>query len=244
MIDWNADLDRDRQRLEMNRFLKGKNGAMTDCGELSGLSNADSAVSDRLTFPSVQIQGNFGKESRKCRLKRSNKTCKDSDSETSLLALCGIAGICSSGGKRQEAQGRPGEALEMNSALGQAVSNPNTGDVSAALCAKGKEEKKGKNLIRGWKRERDAVRTRREKHNDGRTSPVFNSLPEHVCAVGSRENPCHCADDGMGDITKNALDCGIKGGSAIVVRKNDDTSTPSKKQRTEKVSRLLLIAND
>ena len=211
----------------MNRFLKGKNGPMTDCGELSGCPNA-TAVSDRLTaFPTVQIRGNFNEESRKFSSKR-NKTSKDSD--TPLLALCGIAEICV--GKTTETQGRPGEGLEMNSAPGRAVSNLNTSDVTAS-CAKGKEERKGKNLIRGWKRERDAVRTRKEKQNDGQTSPVFKSIPHRSCPVGSRENPCHCADGGMGDIC--GLDCRIKS-SAIVVRRNDNTGTPAKKPRTEKVS--------
>ncbi|XP_062310745.1 zinc finger protein 608 isoform X2 [Osmerus eperlanus] len=216
----------------MNRFLKGKNGPMTDCGELSGCPNA-TAVSDRLTaFPTVQIRGNFNEESRKFSSKR-NKTSKDS--ETPLLALCGIAEICV--GKTTETQGRPGEALEMNSAPGRAVSNLNTSDVTAS-CAKGKEERKGKNLIRGWKRERDAVRTRKDKQNDGQTSPVFKSIPDRSCPFGSRENPCHCADGGMGDIC--GLDCRIKS-SAIVVRRNDNTGTPAKKPRTEKVDPMFTV---
>lgn len=60
---------------------------MTDCEELSNCSNAP-ALSDRLTIPSVQIQGHFSKESRKYRFKRS-KTSKGF--EPSVLALCGIA---------------------------------------------------------------------------------------------------------------------------------------------------------
>lgn len=86
-IDLNADLRRDRQRQEISGFFKGKNGTMTDCEELSNCSNAP-ALSDRLTIPSVQIQGHFSKESRKYRFKRS-KTSKGF--EPSVLALCGIA---------------------------------------------------------------------------------------------------------------------------------------------------------
>ncbi|XP_035642346.1 zinc finger protein 608 isoform X1 [Oncorhynchus keta] len=126
----------------------------------------------------------------------------------------------------------------MNSALGQAVSNPKSSDVTVS-CAKGKGEKKGKNLIRGWKRERDAFRTRKEKH-DGQRSPILNSIPDHLCTLGSKANPCHCAGGRMEDITKNGLDCGIKG-SAIVVRKNDDTVTTAKKLRTEKVDSMFTV---
>ncbi|KAL0978930.1 hypothetical protein UPYG_G00177990 [Umbra pygmaea] len=215
----------------MNRCLKGEdNWAMTDCEELSAFSNTP-VLSNGLKFPCVQIQGQFNKKSRKARISR-RKT--SNDFESSVLALCGIAEICV--GKRLEAQGRPREAFEMNSTLGQAVSNPNTSDVTAS-CAKGK--KKGKNQIRVCKRERDAVRTRKEKH-DGQRSPVFNSIPDHLCTLGSKENPCHCAASRMEGITKSALDCGIKG-CAIVVRNTDDTGTPAKKQRTEKGNSMFTV---
>ncbi|XP_010894319.2 zinc finger protein 608 [Esox lucius] len=203
---------------------------MTDCEELSACSNTP-VLSQGLRIPSVQIQEQFSEDSRKARIIR-RKTSKDS--EPSVFTLCGIAEICVA--KRMEAQGRPREAFEMNSTLGQAVSNPNTSDVTVS-CAKGKGEKKGKNQIRVWKRERDAVRTRKEKY-DGQRSPIFNSIPDHFCTLGRQENPCHCAASGMEDITKNALDCGIKG-CAIVVRNNDDTGTPAKKQRTDKVDSMF-----
>ncbi|KAM6965287.1 zinc finger protein 608 [Aplochiton taeniatus] len=229
MLIWTSTGDKG-----MNRFQRGKNGPlMEDGGELSSFLNATTGS----TYPAV-IRGNVSKESRKYVLKGS----KTPNSEASPFALCGInpEEICAGIGRRREAQGRPGEALEMNSAPGQAVSNVHTADITAS-CAKGKEERKGKNLLRGWKRDA-TVRARKEKHSDGQTSPaVFSStLPEHLPTVANRETQSHRADGGMVDVGKNGLDCGIKG-SAIVVRRHDDTGTPSKKQRTEKVDPMFTV---
>ncbi|XP_037633775.1 LOW QUALITY PROTEIN: zinc finger protein 608 [Sebastes umbrosus] len=136
--------------------------------------------------------------------------------------------------QRLEAQGRSigGEGLEMISASSRDVDggggsgcssiiiNNNTvvSEVvaSPASCTKGKEERKGKNVIRGWKRDRDrdrdaaasSNRTRKEKPpGDGASPPppppplppssVFLPssallLPEHhhhLC----RDGHCHCA---------------------------------------------------
>ncbi|KAK1892532.1 Paired amphipathic helix protein Sin3b [Dissostichus eleginoides] len=76
---------------------------------------------------------------------------------------------------------------------------------SSATCAKGKEERKGKNMIRGWKRERDRerdtaappARTRKEKPGDGSSPPPSLFLPSsalpdhHLCRDGPGH--CHCA---------------------------------------------------
>lgn len=110
---------------------------------------------------------------------------------------------------------------------------------SPASCAKGKEERKGKNVIRGWKRERDrerdrdaaappapSVRTRKEKPGDGSSPPpsVFlpsSALPEHhLCRDGPGH--CHCAapdsrimgDNGNTNNVNNNNNCGSNGGGA------------------------------
>lgn len=129
--------------------------------------------------------------------------------------------------QRREAQGRrvAGEGLEMISAVsrdadvngisggGSGNNNNNNNGVSevttaspSATCAKGKEERKGKNVIRGWKRERDRerdaaaappappVRTRKEKPGEGSSPPPSVFLPSsaltehHLC----RDGPGHC----------------------------------------------------
>ncbi|KAJ7993773.1 hypothetical protein DPEC_G00258180 [Dallia pectoralis] len=207
----------------MKRCLKGEYWAMmTDCEELSARSNTP-VSSQGLKIPSVQIRGQFGTDPRKARVIR-RRTSKGSVGSVFTAEICA--------GERMEAQGRPGEASEMNPTPGQALGNTHTGDVTA-YCAKGKREKKGKNPIRVWKRERDAVKARKDKY-DGRRGPVFNTIREHLCAVGSKENPCHCASSEMGDII------GIKG-CAIVVRNNDDTGSPAKKQRTEKADSMFTV---
>ncbi|KAM3610330.1 uncharacterized protein V6R79_002345 [Siganus canaliculatus] len=160
--------------------------------------------------------------------------------------------------QRREAQGRSigGDGLEMISAVSRDADGCSGGGgnnnnncvsevttASPASCAKGKEDRKGKNVIRGWKRERDRerdrdaaatpappVRTRKEKPGDGSSPPpsVFlpsSALPEHhLCRDGPGH--CHCsAPDSriMGDNSNtnnvnNNNNCGSNGGG--VVNKN------------------------
>ncbi|XP_062456095.1 zinc finger protein 608 isoform X3 [Rhea pennata] len=156
IIDLDADLEKDRQKFEMNNSTNtssSNNTSSKDCGGLaSSGANATSALADGLKFASVQPsapQGNSShKETSKSKVKRS-KTSKDANKSLPSAALYGIPEI-SSAGKRQEVQGRPGEATGMNSALGQSVSsNPNGNNNSTsnnntiASCGKNKEEKPG-----------------------------------------------------------------------------------------------------
>ncbi|XP_059549732.1 zinc finger protein 608 isoform X4 [Myotis daubentonii] len=160
IIDLDADLEKDRQKFEMNNSTNTTSSSNSkDCGGLaSGGAGATAALADGLKFASVQPsapQGNSHKETSKSKVKRS-KTSKDANKSLPSAALYGIPEI-SSTGKRQEVQGRPGEATGMNSALGQSVSgggggNPNgnsTGTGTSAVtagatsCGKSKEEKPG-----------------------------------------------------------------------------------------------------
>ncbi|XP_025056192.1 zinc finger protein 608 isoform X5 [Alligator sinensis] len=156
IIDLDADLEKDRQKFEMNNSTtttssSSSNASSKDCGGLaSSGANAPSALAEGLKFASVQPpapQGNAShKETSKSKVKRS-KTSKDANKSLPSAALYGIPEI-SSAGKRQEVQGRPGEATGMNSALGQSVSsNPNgnnnttSNNNTIASCGKNKEEK-------------------------------------------------------------------------------------------------------
>lgn len=145
-------------------------------------------------------------------------------------------------------------------------------NASPAGCPKSKEERKGKNVIRGWKRERDRdaaaapappLRARKEKPGDGSSPPppsVF--LPEHhLCRDGSGLCPCaapdcrimgdnsnvnnhnNCGSNSGGAANKTTLECGVKSGGAIVVRRQHDDTPAAKKHRgAEKVRGILLSA--
>lgn len=170
--------------------------------------------------------------------------------------------------QRREAQGRSvgGEGLEMISAVNRdADGGGGNGEVAApsASCAKGKEERKGKSVVRGWKRERDrerdapSARTRKEKPADGSSPPpppsVFlpsSALPapeHHLCGPGH----CLCAapdsrlpgdtgnvnnnNNSNGAAGKTALECGVKSGAIVVRRQQDDTPAAKKHRGAEKV---------
>eukprot|EP00061_Rhincodon_typus_P015887 g43818.t1 len=187
IIDLDADLEKDRQKLEMNNSSSsssvssiaapGSSSSSKDCG---ASVTAASALSESLKFTSASVQpppGNPHKETGKSKVKRS-KTSKDANKSLSSAALYGIPEI-SSAGKRQEVQGRPGDVSGMNSALGQTVSSSNNSSNSSggcnnnnnninnntALgnCTKNKEEKAGKGSGRGGsKRDKDAARSRKD----------------------------------------------------------------------------------
>nr|XP_020016160.1 zinc finger protein 608-like [Castor canadensis] len=181
IIDLDADLEKDRQKFEMNNSTSTTSSSNSkDCGgPASSGASATAALADGLKFASVQPsapQGNSHKETSKSKVKRS-KTSKDANKSLPSAALYGIPEI-SSTGKRQE--GRPGEATGMNSALGQSVSGGGGGNAhsngtststSAATagpgsCGKSKEEKPGKSQSsRGTKRDKDAGKSRKDKHD-------------------------------------------------------------------------------
>ncbi|XP_040010032.1 zinc finger protein 608 [Xiphias gladius] len=252
----------------MNRFLRaGENGGLlTDCRELSpnhtaSSSSSSSSSADRhASLPSLQTRGpggggggGGGSEPRRSALKRS-RAGREEREEPEAAADHSAAAVAQQQ-QRREAQGRGvgGDGLEMISAVtreadgagGGSGNNHNNGvsevttASSSATCAKGKEERKGKNVIRGWKRERDRerdaaappaappappVRTRKEKPGDGSSPPpsVFlpsSALPEHHPC---RDGPGHClcappdpriaGDNGNANNVNNNNNSGSSGG--------------------------------
>lgn len=229
IIDLDADLEKDRQKFEMNNSTTTTTSSSNpkDCGGLaSGGAGATAALADGLKFASVQPsapQGNAHKEAGKSKVKRS-KTSKDANKSLPSAALYGIPEI-SGTGKRQEVQGRPGEATGMNSALGQSVSgggggggcNPNSNGTGpgpsavtagAASCGKGKEEKAGKSQSsRGAKRDKDAGKSRKDKHDllQGHQNGSGGQAPAggHLYGFGAKSNgggasPFNCGGAGSG----------------------------------------------
>lgn len=229
IINLDADLEKDQRKLEMNRVLSIKS-SVKRCEDLA--YSCATTVLDGLTNPSAQpssvARGNACKESKKLKVKKSNSS-NVKDKIVSLDTLYGIPKVCI--GKRQESQGRLREATEMNSATDQENSKLNTSDVTIS-CAKGKEEKRGKNHSRTLKRERDTVRTRKEKQGDAPASLDFSGVraSENDCAVEGEENPCHCEDGEMGD-SKGGVGARIMG-SAIVVNKIEEIDAPARTQKT------------
>ncbi|XP_055489080.1 zinc finger protein 608 isoform X2 [Leucoraja erinacea] len=210
IIDLEADLEKDRQKLEMNNSSSNNTIATNstkDCGGLapSGASAAAAAaaaaaaLSDSLKFTSSSVQppqGNSHKETGKSKVKRS-KTSKDANKSLSSASLYGIPEI-SSTGKRQEVQGRSGEVSGMNSALGQTVSssggsnnnnsgcnninNNNNCNNTIGNCIKSKEEKPGKGSGRGGsKRDKEGGRSRKDStKHDVGVHPVPGQPPMSV----------------------------------------------------------------
>ncbi|XP_007486544.2 zinc finger protein 608 isoform X2 [Monodelphis domestica] len=255
IIDLDADLEKDRQKLEMNNSSNSTSSSSSkDCGSLaSSGANATTVLADGLKFASVQPsapQGNSHKETSKSKVKRS-KTSKDANKSLPSAALYGIPEI-SSAGKRQEVQGRPGEATGMNSALGQSVSssscgNPNSNNTNtststtiaatgAASCGKNKEEKTGKNQTsRGSKRDKETGKSRKDKHDllQGHTNGSGGQVPSggHLYGFGAKGNdggsPYHCGD--TGSVTSSpggevSKNASDSGllGNSILVKKEED----------------------
>ncbi|XP_010226105.1 PREDICTED: zinc finger protein 608-like [Tinamus guttatus] len=264
IIDLDADLEKDRQKFEMNNSTNttsSSNTSSKDCGGLtSSGANATSALADGLKFASVQPsapQGNSShKETSKSKVKRS-KTSKDANKSLPSAALYGIPEI-SSAGKRQEVQGRPGEAAGMNSALGQSVNaNPNgnnnntSNNNTIASCGKNKEEKPGKNQgSRGSKRDKDAGKSRKDKQHDlqqghpnGSGSSSSQAPPGHLYGYGAKgssggsSSPFHCASSAVGDVNKSTPDSGLMGNSILVKKEEEEEESHRriKKLKTEKI---------
>ncbi|XP_073200942.1 zinc finger protein 608 isoform X2 [Lepidochelys kempii] len=271
IIDLDADLEKDRQKFEMNNSTNTTTSSSSstsskDCGGLaSSGANATSALADGLKFASVQPpapQGNSShKETSKSKVKRS-KTSKDANKSLPSAALYGIPEI-SSAGKRQEVQGRPGEATGMNSALGQSVSsNPNgnnnntSNNNSIASCGKNKEEKPGKSQgSRGSKRDKDAGKSRKDKQHDlqqghpnggGGSSQAPSG---HLYGFGAKggcggsNSPFHCGSSTVGEVSKSAPDSGLMGNSILVKKEEEEEENHRriKKLKTEKVDPLFTV---
>ncbi|XP_005996441.1 zinc finger protein 608 [Latimeria chalumnae] len=251
IIDLDADLEKDRQKFEMNNSTSSSSsGASKDCGALAASSgaNATSALAESLKFASVQPpapQGSSHKETGKSKVKRS-KTSKDAGKALPSAALYGIPEI-SSAGKRPEVQGRPGEAAGMASALGQGVGGPNlssNNNTAMAACAKSKEEKGGRTQSsRGSKRDKEAAKSRKEKHELGHPN-ASGQAAGHLYGFGAKGSPFHCGNTVVGDVSKSSLDSGIIG-SSIIVKKEEEEETenprPIKKLKTEKVDPLFTV---
>ncbi|KFR07693.1 Zinc finger protein 608 [Opisthocomus hoazin] len=268
IIDLDADLEKDRQKFEMNNSTNttsSSNTSSKDCGGLaSSGANATSALADGLKFASVQPsapQGNSShKETSKSKVKRS-KTSKDANKSLPSAALYGIPEI-SSAGKRQEVQGRPGEATGMNSALGQSVStNPNgnnnntSNTTTIASCGKNKEEKPGKAPgSRGSKRDKDAGKSRKDKQHDlqqghptGSGAGSSQPPPGHLYGFGAKgggggsSSPFHCTS--VGEVSKSTPDSGLMGNSILVKKEEEEEENHRriKKLKTEKVDPLFTV---
>ncbi|XP_030888047.1 zinc finger protein 608 isoform X1 [Leptonychotes weddellii] len=267
IIDLDADLEKDRQKFEMNNSTTTTSSCNSkDCGGLaSSGASAPAALADGLKFASVQPsapQGNSHKETSKSKVKRS-KTSKDANKSLPSAALYGIPEI-SGTGKRQEVQGRPGEAAGMNSALGQSVSggNPNSSSpgtgpsaatAGAASCGKSKEEKPGKSQSsRGAKRDKDAGKSRKDKHDllQGHQNGSGSQAPSggHLYGFGAKSNgggasPFHCGGAGSGgvaaagEVSKSAPDSGLMGNSVLVKKEEEEEESHRriKKLKTEKL---------
>ncbi|KAM9262200.1 zinc finger protein 608 isoform 1-T1 [Morus bassanus] len=270
IIDLDADLEKDRQKFEMNNSTNttsSSNTSSKDCGGLaSSGANATSALADGLKFASVQPsapQGNSShKETSKSKVKRS-KTSKDANKSLPSAALYGIPEI-SSAGKRQEVQGRPGEATGMNSALGQSVSsNPNgnnnntSNTTTIASCGKNKEEKPGKAPgSRGSKRDKDAGKSRKDKQHDLQQGHPNSSgggssqaLPGHLYGFGAKgggggsSSPFHSTSSAVGEVSKSTPDPGLMGNSILVKKEEEEEESHRriKKLKTEKVDPLFTV---
>lgn len=159
IIDLDADLEKDRQRLEMNRVLSVKSAAEGREQELEYNCAGAGAVFDGL-------QPFLCKEPKKFKLKRRNSATDAPE------IVSGIPKVCV--GKRREAQGR---GAEMNSAPAAVDSSPDARSRAA------KDAKKGKSQSKGVRREKDAAaRTRKEKHGD-----EFESGAESLISRGGMD---------------------------------------------------------
>ncbi|XP_042307438.1 zinc finger protein 608 isoform X1 [Sceloporus undulatus] len=259
IIDLDADLEKDRQKFEMNNSTNSK-----DCGGLASSGvNATSALADGLKFASVQPPAPQGisshKETSKSKVKRS-KTSKDATKSLPSAALYGIPEI-SSAGKRQEVQGRPSEATGMTPTLGQSVSNsPNGNNTTTsnnnntiASCGKNKEEKPGKTQgSRGSKRDKDGGKSRKDKQLDlqqGHPNNSSQTSPGHLYGFGAKggcagsNSPFNCASSTVGDVNKNSLDSGLMGNSILVKKEEEEEENHRriKKLKTEKVDPLFTV---
>lgn len=163
IIDLDADLEKDRQRLEMNRVLSVKSAAEGREALEYNCANAGGAAFDGLTQPFLC------KEPKKFKLKRRNSATDAERFPASLEISCGIPKACV--GKRREAQGRGGE---MNSAPA-----PVDSDDPAPLG----RTKKGKNQ-KGVKREKDSTKTRKEKPSDEFGLLSENGTENLICRGG------------------------------------------------------------
>ncbi len=159
IIDLDADLEKDRQRLEMNRVLSVKSAAEGRDALEHSCANAGGAAFDGLT------QTLLCREPKKLKLKRRSSA---TDTERFPSLEIDIPKACVGKRREREAQGRGGE---MNSAPA-----PVDSDEPTPLG----RTKKGKTQSKGVKREKDSVKTRKEKPSD-ELGPLSENL---ICRGG------------------------------------------------------------
>lgn len=194
IIDLEADLEKDRRKSEMNRILTIKSPA----DELSFGAAADSASAafDGLASPAAD----FCAEVRRFKEKRRNSCTSDAGDKLRSLdppQSRAVPKVCIA--KRREAQGRPGEAFEMNSSH------------ASASCAKGKEGKRGKHQGKGLRKEKDCVRTRKEKHSEAFEFENGRAFRRN------EESACYCANGGTAVMDRDEMDAkGIRASAFVV----------------------------
>lgn len=169
IIDLDADLEKDRQRLEMNRVLSVKSAAEGRDALEHSCANAGGAAFDGLT--QTQPQPFLCREPKKLKLKRrSSATDTERFPSLEIVSGSGVPKACV--GKRREAQGRGGE---MNSAPA-----PVDSDEPTPLG----RTKKGKTQSKGVKREKDSAKTRKEKPGDEFGPLSENGTENLICRGG------------------------------------------------------------
>lgn len=257
----NGGLLTDCKELSPNHTAAFSSSSSSSVSITSSSSSSFSAAgsADRhAALPSLQTRtpGGGGSEPRRSALKRKGvgregreepEAASADHSSAAAVVVLGGGEACFGIGKQQqrrEAQGRSvaGEGLEMISAVSREADGGGGNGVSevtapSASCAKGKEERKGKNMIRGWKRERDRerdaaappARTRKEKPGGDGSSPppppppsVFlpsSALPapeHHLCRDGSGHCLCAAPDSRLlGDISNVNNNNNSNGAAAV-----------------------------
>ncbi|XP_027022657.1 zinc finger protein 608 [Tachysurus fulvidraco] len=193
IIDLEADLEKDRRKSEMNRILTVKSPA--EELPFGVAAESTSAAYDGLASPAA----NFCTEVRRFKEKRRNSCASDGGDKLRSFdpPPRAVPKVCIT--KRREAQGRPGEAFAMNSS-----------DANAS-CAKGKEGKRGKHQSKGLRKEKDCVRTRKEKHGEGFELENGRSFGR------TEESSRYCAHGGTAVMERDEMDAkGIRASAFVV----------------------------
>lgn len=193
IIDLEADLEKDRRKSEMNRILTVKSPA--EELPFGVAAESTSAAYDGLVSPAA----NFCTEVRRFKEKRRNSCASDGGDKLRSFdpPPRAVPKVCIT--KRREAQGRPGEAFAMNSS-----------DANAS-CAKGKEGKRGKHQSKGLRKEKDCVRTRKEKHGEGFELENGRSFGR------TEESSRYCAHGGTAVMERDEMDAkGIRASAFVV----------------------------
>lgn len=236
IIDLEADLERDRRKSDMNRIVTVKSPA--DELPFGVAPESSSAAFDGLATPAAA----FSPEVRRLKDKRRSSCATHGGggggSGDNPHALDpppppprALPKVCIA--KRRDAQGRPGEAFDMN------PSDP------SAPCAKGKEAKRGKHPGKGLKKDKECARARKEKHG----GEAFEF--EHGRAFGrTSESACYCANGGTALVDRGEMDAkGVRAGAFVVDEDGGScerepghkTEVRQTDRQTERLGRMLAL---